>query len=473
MIPLTVEQLADVVGGERSPAAQAEAAVTDVLIDSRSAGAGSLFVALPGEHTDGHHFCADAVRRGASACLVAADAPLDLDGLPTVVTDDPADALLGLGAWVRETADPAVIALTGSAGKTTTKDLVAAAVGAARSVVAAAGSFNNELGVPLTCCRLDLRTEVLVVEIGARGRGHIARLVPLVRPDVAIVTTISAAHLQQFSTVKQVAQAKGELVEGLDPGGVAILNADDDRVAALASRTDASVVTVGIADGADWQAVDLDLDELARVSFTVRGARVRLPLPGRHMVGNALAALAAADAVGVDLDLAAAALATARMSPWRMQVHRLADGVTVLNDAYNANPASTTAALRTLVGMRTGGRRLAVLGTMAELGDLAPSAHEDIGRLAADAGLARLVCVGEFGDRLAEGARQTGALGADAVVAVGDADEALAALDDLRGGDVLLVKASRSVGLERLADALVDRHGGDPDDAERPGGGAR
>ncbi len=475
MIPLTAEQLADVVGGDLTGAADPAAAVDEVVIDSRAAGPGALFVALPGATTDGHRFVADAVARGAAAALVAADRLGDVpDGAPAVDVDDPADALLGLGRWVRETVDPTVVAITGSSGKTTTKDLIAAAVGAGRTVVAATGSFNNELGVPLTCCRLRLDTEVLVAEVGARGIGHIAKLAALLDPDIGVVTMIGGAHLELFGDLDTIAVAKGELVEALPPSGLAVLNGDDARVAALAARTRARVVTYGRGPGADWRAEDVRTDELARPAFRVRGVDVAVPLPGEHNVGNALAALAVADAVGVPLDAAAAALAGASVSRWRMEVVRTRDGVTVLNDAYNANPASVTAALRTLVSMHTSGRRWAVLGTMAELGDASAAEHDRIGRLAIRLGVDGLVVVGREARPLRDAADLEGFYGQGDLYAVDDVDEVGGVLAGrLAPGDVVLVKASRAVGLERAAAALVAAAGGPAADGAGDGAPGR
>ena len=460
MIALTVEQLADVVGGDLAGAADPYAVIDDVVIDSRRARPGSLFVALPGEHTDGHHFAADAAARGATAVLVAEGRDLDPD-VPAVVVDDPADALLGLGRWVRETVDPTVVAVTGSSGKTTTKDLIAAAVGAGRAVVASAGSYNNDLGVPLTCCRLTLGSEVLVAEVGARGLGHVARLAALLEPDIGVVTTIVGAHLELFGDVATVAQAKGELVEALDAEGLAVLNADDPRVAALAGRTHARVVTYGVHADADWRAQDVRVDALARPTFTVRGLEVTVPLPGEHNVGNALAALAVADAVGVPLEAAARALATAAVSRWRMEVVHTRDGVTVLNDAYNANPASVGAALRTLAQVDTGGRRWAVLGTMAELGRASVEEHDRIGRLAIRLGVDGLVVVGPEARPIRNAADLEGFYGQGDLYMVDRAEDVAGVLSGrLRTGDVVLVKASRAVGLERAADDLVAASGG-------------
>lgn len=463
MIPLTAEQLADVVGGFLLDDDTGTAGVDDVVIDSRRAQPGALFVALPGAHTDGHAHLADAAARGASGCLVAEQRVLASDGEPevvlpaglaTIVVDDPADALLALGRWVRETVDPRVVAITGSSGKTSTKDLIATAAGAGRAVVANDGSYNNDLGVPLTCCKLRFTSEVLVAEVGARGIGHVASLAELLAPDIAVVTTISGAHLELFGDLDTVALAKGELVEALQPDGMAVLNADDRRVAALADRTSARVVTYGVHADAHWRAEDVRLDALARPTFKVRGQRVSLRMPGEHNVGNALAALAVADLLGVGLNTAATALGTAALSRWRMELVRTRRGVTVLNDAYNANPASMSAALRTLARMGQGGRRWAVLGQMAELGATAREEHDRIGRLAARLGIDGLVVVGNQAGAIGRGAEAEGGHGERFVVE--QTEQAVTLLADrLAPGDVVLVKASRAAGLERVAEELV------------------
>ena len=461
MIPLSLAQVADVVGGALLADDPGETTVTRVAIDSREAGPGTLFVPLEGSRADGHDFIGDALARGAAGYLCAearcAGGSLPVAPRGAVVVDDPADALLGLGAWLREEVDPVVVTLTGSQGKTTTKDLIAAAVGRTRRVVANRGSYNNELGVPLTCAELEADSEVLVSEIGARGVGHIAPLAALLRADVAIVTAVSAAHLELLGDLDTVARAKAELVEALEPDGVAILNADDPRVAAMAGRTRARVVTYGLEAAADWRARDVVLDGEARPRFRAEGphgqTEVVLPLPGRHNVGNALAALAAAHACGVDPADAAAGLAAARVSRWRMELGRRDDGTRVLNDAYNANPASTAAALEALVALDAR-RRWAVLGLMAELGAGSAEAHRAVGRACAAHGLDGVVVVGEAAP-IVEGARQAGFPGV--LVTVADAEEAavrLAAL--LEPGDAVLVKASRSVGLEGLAADLLE-----------------
>lgn len=459
MIRLTLEQVADVVGGGLADEADAERTVDDVTIDSRTARPGSLFVPLRGERADGHDFIDAAAGRGATGYLL--EDRREHPATPgAIVVDDPADALLGLGAWVRHHVDPVVIAITGSSGKTTTKDLVAAAAGAGRRTVANPGSYNNELGVPLTCCRLTDETEVLVAEVGARGVGHIARLAPLLAPDIAIVTTVGAAHLAMLGDLDTVARAKTELVQALAPDGLAILNADDPRVAAMADGAPGRVATYGMGATADWRAEEVELDELARPAFTIRDHRLQLPVPGQHNVGNALAALVAADAVGVALDAAAAALESATVSQWRMQLLRTPGGLVILNDAYNANPASTQAALTTLARMATHGRRWAVLGEMAELGPGSDEAHERIGRLAAQLGLDGLVVVGDAAAPIRHGAMADGSYDEDRLLtAAGPDDVAPLLRGRLRPGDVVLVKASRSVGLERIPEGLESGEG--------------
>jgi UDP-N-acetylmuramoyl-tripeptide--D-alanyl-D-alanine ligase len=476
VIPLDLADLAAVVGGDLADADEADRVVQTVTIDSRDAAPGALFVPVPGESADGHDFIADAVARGASGHLHASSR--GLSGEPgAVVVDDPADALLGLGAWVRDTVDPAVVAVTGSQGKTTTKDLIAVAVGAGLSTVAAPGSYNNDLGVPLTLCRLRADSRVLVTELGTRGIGHIARLAPIVRPDIAVVTAVGASHLELLGDVDAVAEAKAELVEALDPQGIAILNADDPRVAAMAGRTAARSVSYGVTADADWRAREVRFDDLARPAFTVEGpggaaAEVRLAVVGAHNVSNALAALAVAVELGVPLADAAGALSSALVSRWRMELIPTADGVLILNDAYNANPASMRAALATFTQMRVPGRRWAVLGQMGELGASSVEAHLAVGRLAAAADLGGLIVVGTAAEGIRTGAAQDWGANAGALVAVADADAALALLRArVVPGDAVLVKASRSIGLERLAAALVEEHGG-ASSSEAVGGGS-
>lgn len=454
MIEMTLGEVAAATGGRVDPA-DADTVIDVVVTDSRKAGARGLFVPLRGEQADGHDFIHGALEAGAAAYLTERGAAEGTRG--AIEVDDTWQAIARLGAAVRDRVDPSVVAVTGSVGKTTTKDLTAAALRAARRTVAAEGSFNNELGVPLTLLSLAPDTQAVVVEIGARGVGHIAALTPHVRPDVSIVTAVAAAHTELFGDLETVAVAKGELVEALTSDGAAVLNGDDPRVRAMRDRTDATVLTYGWAGDAevDVRGEGILLDDHARASFRALtpwgSADVTLPISGEHHVGNALAALTAAGHLGVPLDDAAHALAAAPISRWRSALTEVG-GVAVLNDAYNANPTSLRAALRTLTSLsqRRGGRAIAVLGQMAELGAGSREAHHAIGADARDLGIDHLIVV-EGGDAgaIAEGATVP-------VDAVPDADAALSVLLDLvRPGDAVLAKGSRVAGLERVADGLI------------------
>jgi UDP-N-acetylmuramoyl-tripeptide--D-alanyl-D-alanine ligase len=446
MIPLSIAEIAAVVGGT----VEGDGAVTvtaPAVLDGRQAEPGGLFVAFAGEHADGHDHAGQAGRAGAVAVLGSRPTPL-----PTVVVEDTRAALQALAAHVvaRLRDGLTVVGLTGSQGKTSTKDLLAAVLSSAAPTVATIGSLNNELGVPLTMLRAGPATRFLVLEMGARHIGDIAALAGLVAPDIAVVLNVGQAHLGKFGSRAAIARAKGELVQGLAPGGTAVLNADDPRVVAMRSLTGGPVLTFGRAGPADVRVLGLTLDRLGRPSFTLGAAAasapVALPLVGAHQALNAAAAAAAGLAAGVPLDVAATALATAALSKWRLELRDLAGGATLLDDSFNANPDSTRAALDALAAIE-GGRRIAVLGEMLELGPDSAAEHRAVGEYAS--GRADVVvAVGEAVRPLADGA------GARAV-AVADNG---AAVDWLRGhlaaGDVVLVKASRGARLDEVAAAL-------------------
>jgi UDP-N-acetylmuramoyl-tripeptide--D-alanyl-D-alanine ligase len=456
VIALTLAEVAAATGGRLSTATGAEV-VTSVTIDSRAAGPSSLFVALPGEHVDGHTFAQPAVAAGAVGVLAAREL-----GLPGVIVEDVTEALgrLAHAVLVRLPA-VTVIGITGSSGKTTTKDLLAGLLERQAPTVAPVGSYNNEIGLPLTVLAADEDTRFLVLEYSARGVGHIAYLCGIARPDIAVELNVGVAHLGEFGSREAIAEAKGELVEALAPDGLAILNADDTLVVGLASRTDARVTTFG-AEG-DVRAADVVLETgKARFTLVTGDARlpVRLELFGTHMVSNALAAAAVALELGVPAATVAGRLGAARpRSKWRMEVAERSDGVTVVNDAYNANPESVRAALETLVSLAGPRRSWAVLGEMAELGAGSTQAHHETGALAARLGVSRVVAVGA--PALHDGASAEGADSAE----VPDIDAALALLrTELEPPDVVLVKGSRSAGLDRLATGLL---------ADVPAGAAR
>jgi UDP-N-acetylmuramoyl-tripeptide--D-alanyl-D-alanine ligase len=458
--------------------------VTTVEFDSRRVTPGALFVALPGAHTDGHQFAGAAAAAGAVAVLgsrpvpelptlvvrAATDADADADGDANGDGDGTAvlAALAALAAHVasRLIADGlTVIGVTGSSGKTSTKDLIAAVLRRAGTVIAPPESFNNELGHPYTVLRAGPDTDYLVLELSARGVGHIASLAATARPRIGAVLNVGSAHLGEFGSREAIATAKGELVEALPPaaeGGIAILNGDDPLVAAMASRTAAAVVLTGVGPDATVRAEDVTANPAAQASFllvTPEGsAPVGLRLVGAHQVANALAAAAVGRAVGLDVATVAAALSDAEpASKWRMAVSQLAGGVTLINDAYNANPESMRAALQALSEIGAGRRRWAVLGEMAELGPVAPQAHREIGRLAADSG-AMVIAVGDAARGIQDGARSVLTDQDDGQAQwVSDPQAALTLIGDAIGaGDVVLVKASRAVGLERLAASLAE-----------------
>ena len=458
MIPLTVAEVAELTGGRLEGTPQGTVTGT-VTLDSRAVADGDLFVAVAGERADGHDFLDAAAAAGAVAALVTRPDP----ALACVVVDDPVAALGRLAAGVHgrlARAGLRTLAITGSSGKTSTKDLLGQVLAAAGPTVSPPGSYNNDIGLPLTVLSADTDTRFLVLEMGSRGPGHIARLCRVARPQVGVVLNVGSAHLGEFGSPEGIAQAKGELVEALPAEGTAVLNSDDPRVLGMAPRTRARVLRTGRGADADVRAADVSLDDAARARFSlvVAGKRhpVTLRVVGEHQVANALSAAGAALAAGMTAaDVAAALSAAQPRSRWRMEVDRRADGVTIVNDAYNANPESMRAALAALAGL-PGERRIAVLGGMAELGPEAAAEHERLGRDAVAAGVDLVVAVGADAVGIAEGATAAGRRAGEESVHVPDRGAALALLSEaLRPGDVVLVKASRSYGLERLAADLL------------------
>ncbi len=481
MIPLTLREIADVTGGRLHGADGTETVTGSVEFDSRHVGAGGLFVAVPGERVDGHDFAAVATAAGAVGVLAAREVDAPAVIVPPVRdahvgsvalagdTDGSGAAVLaGLAAIARAVVDRltprglTVVGVTGSSGKTSTKDLISQVLEPLGPTVAPPGSFNNELGHPWTVLRADEHTKHLVLELSARGPGHIRALCETAPPRIGVVLNVGSAHLGEFGSREGIAETKGELAEAATD--VVILNADDPLVRAMADRAKARVVLVGEADDADVRAVDVELDEQARATFrlvTAAGAAtVTLGLHGVHHVGNALSAAAVALELGASVDDVARSLSGARRrSGRRMEVSVRADGVTVVNDSYNANPESMGAALRTLARMAGDEKRRtwAVLGVMGELGDSGAEAHEEIGRLAARLRIDRLVAVDEQAAAIQHGARLEGIdEGENVPVLVPDVEAAVALLDaELRPGDVVLVKASKVAALWRVADALL------------------
>ena len=464
MIALTLREVAQAVSGVLvAPAdVDVDTLVIDgpVVTDSREAGPGGLYVARVGEQADGHDFVPDAVARGAVAALVTRA----VDGVPSVVVADTQDAFAALSLEV--------VGITGSSGKTSTKDLLGSVLATVGPTVAPVGSYNSEVGVPLTVCRVAADTRFLVVEMGARGIGHITYLTTMAPPRIGVVLNVGTAHVGEFGSRAAIATAKSELVAALPAHGLAVLNADDPAVRAMAEVTPARVCLVGEADDAQVRATDVVLDDGGRAAFTVHtpaGTRaIHLGLVGRHHVGNALSVIAVATELGLPLDDVVAALEAARpVSRWRMEVIERRDGVTLVNDAYNANPDSMHAALGALARMGQGRRTWAVLGTMLELGPESDSLHAEVGADVVAHGIGELLVVGAAAASLAAGARDavsgTGAPEGAAlpnpttrVREVPDAEAAQRLLRaELAPGDVVLFKSSRDAGLRLLGDRMA------------------
>ncbi|WP_168583698.1 UDP-N-acetylmuramoyl-tripeptide--D-alanyl-D-alanine ligase [Gephyromycinifex aptenodytis] len=458
MIPLSLGRIAQITGGELHGDPQV-CIDGPVVTDSRAAQPGSLYVARVGEHADGHEYVPGAAAAGAVAAL----STRVVEALPCVVVPDVQAAFAALAsAVIEQVEDLVVIGITGSSGKTTTKDLLAGVLSTLGETVANEGSLNSEVGVPLTVTRITPTTRYLIVEMGARGIGHIDYLAKMTSPHIGIVLNVGSAHLGEFGSREAIARAKGELVEALPADGLAILQADDPLVAGMAERTTAQVCTVGRLGG-QLQALKVEVGPSGAASFTLAAGeqreRVTLELLGEHQVDNALAVAACALHLGMSLPQLAAALAQARpVSRWRMERHDRADGVVVINDAYNANPESMAAALRTLKRMAEGKRTWAVLGTMLELGPTSDEEHRQIGEMTADLGIDEVLAVGQGAAAIAEGVRIAGQRRSVRTHAqwVSDIDAAQRVLDEnLRKGDVVVLKSSRDAGLRQLGDRLV------------------
>ena len=467
MLRASADTVARVTGGELV-FGSGDAYATGVAVDSRACAPGCAFIALPGERTDGHDHIIDALQRGARVILVTRQVEqLTVQvgdalarGASVVKVDDGARALADLATWHRGRLLCPVIAITGSTGKTSTKDLLRAVLSVRMRVTSTEGNRNNELGVPLTVLAAGTETQALIVEMGMRGHGQITELCRIARPDIGLVTNVGTSHVELLGSQEAIAEAKGELVAAVSPDGAVFLNGDDAHTHTLAARAKAPVTRYGLGDECAVRAEGITVDDESRPSFTLVSPQgdieASLPVPGRHNVYNALAAAAVALRLAVPLSDIAQGLATATLSGMRMEVFTVASGIVVINDAYNASPTSMRAALETLAGMKVTGRRVAVLGDMGELGNLSELAHLELGEFAASLGLDALVVAGRKARRIGEGARAAG-MPRTAVRPCATPEEALEVLDDiLEPGDVVLVKASRAMRLETVVEGLVN-----------------
>ena len=461
---VSLERVAEATGGTLAGNVE-RVAVTRVGTDTRDLVGGELFFALAGPSFDGHAFLEDARDAGAKAAVVSSHNSLarrfrESDpGFPLVIVHETLRALGDLAMMVRSGLDITVVGITGTTGKTSTKDFLTSILSRDRRVCAAQGSFNNEIGLPLTIFKARPRDQALIVEMGARRQGDIERLCAIARPGVGIITNIGPGHLELFKTVDEVASAKGELARCLPTEGHLVLNGADPWTPAIARAASAKVTRFGKGRGAAYRAEKVELDERAMASFLLTGPGfaidVSLPAVGRHQVDNAVAAAACAHLLGSDPASIKDGLERSSLSRWRTERLECSGDCIVINDAYNANPQSMSAAIETLCEAGNGRRKIAVLGCMAELGPSSRQFHREAGRQAAGGGVDILIAVGRKARDIASGAGEAG-LPRGSTFRCDDAGEALDLLGlILEPGDIVLVKASRVANLESLSDELA------------------
>ena len=462
-VDLTVDEVLAATGGSRL-SGHGGAVFRSVTIDSRRFDPGALFVAIRGETHDGHTFVSDVIRQGTGGIVIDAAGLAGLPALrqtagetPVIVVADTTRALGDLAAYVRRRANVRVVAITGSNGKTTTRRMTAAAFGCRYCTLASQGNFNNDIGLPLTLFRLTPAHQWAVLEMGMNHFGEIRRLSGICRPDVGVITNIGPCHLEGVGSIEGVAAAKAEMLENICPGGTIVLNRDDHRLAELGTRTPVNVLFFGESERADVRAREIH-DTGDGIDFILElpgdRAQVRLPVMGRFMVANALAAAAAGYLAGMPADAIATGLAQYRSKPGRLNIIRTARDMTIIDDTYNANPASVAAALHTLMHLARGHRAVFVMGDMLELGDAAEQHHHHIGELAAQAGVARLYVTGVHADTVSAGAR-AGGLGRSRII-IGDKAALVADLKAvLAAGDWVLVKGSRGAAMETVAKPIA------------------
>lgn len=463
MFNLTIEEIAEVVGGKVF--GDPNTHVTGITADSRQINPGDLFAAIVGQRVDGH----DKVDEAKLAGAVATIGTKEVSGSGVIISNDPSGdldpvipALGKLAKYVRsKNSDLVVVGVTGSSGKTSTKDLIGQVLNTSSQTYAPVGSPNNELGLPLTILQAPNETKILVAEMGMRGFGHIKYLADIAKPNIGVVTNVGHAHIGEVGSIENIAIAKAELIEALPADGYAILNFDDPLVRAMMTKTKANVITYGLSSKADVKAQDLVTNSSGTTNFKLvhngETAEVELPLLGEHSVLNALAGAATGLAVGMTLSQIASALNKVEVkSKWRMEVQQLPNQITLINDAYNANPESMTAALKTLASIETPARRWAILGAMHELGYQSISEHDRIGRLVVRLNIDQLVVVGQSAKPLHMGAEQEGSWDGESVWFADFTGACDYICKRVKSQDVLLFKASRSEEFDRLAKLVAD-----------------
>ncbi len=473
MEPISIDEALAATAGELV-AGDRRVAICSITTDTRNLNRGDFFIPLKGKKFDGHDYLGVALERGCSGAVYSRSFPgaeigrWSSSGAALVRVDDTLKALQQLAKRYRERFRMPLVAITGSNGKTTTKDMVVAIASGAFSALGSEGTFNNDVGVPLTLLRIERRHSIAVLELGMNARGEIARLAGLAAPTIGVITNVGPAHLEFLGTMEEVAASKAELLEAMvmRGGGVAVLNCDDPYVSHMGKRSNLRVKTFGLGAGADVRGESVHAGD-GKVRFSMRFRRARhpfavaIPAVGVHNVYNALAAAAVCEELGMEPGEIAGRLGDVRLPSMRMEVF-VRRGITVINDAYNANPASTRAALEAFKGMAADGKKILVMGDMLELGAAAERAHRDIGRAAVECGVDLLITVGELGALAAAEARAAGMSG-DGVVLCADALEAASVLRARAiRGDCVLLKASRRIGLEKvleewsLTEELID-----------------
>lgn len=466
MLRVSVDSILGATGGALL-AGEREWFATGLSIDSRNCPPGCVYVAFCGEKADGHDYLRDAIESGARVLLITRakeDVLPELTvalrrGVAVIRIDDPLTAVQQLAAYHRGRLLCPVVGVTGSTGKTTTKDFLRSVLATRLRVVSTRANHNNELGVPLTLFEAGTDTDVLVVEMGMRGTGQIRHLCDIARPTLGLLTNVGTSHVEVLGSREAVIQAKGELVEAIPAEGAVFLNGDDAASMTLEGCAQAPVTLYGLDEACSVRAEDIELDSASHPSFKLISPQgdvaVQLAVPGRHNVYNALAAAAVALRMAIPLESIAVGLERAEFSGMRMETVVTATGITVLNDAYNANPTSMKAAVDTLAAMQPTGKRIAVLGDMAELGNLTDLAHFEVGEAVGRSGIELLITVGRKARRICEGARAEG-MDAESMWACEDVAEALGVLrHSVIEGDVVLVKGSRVMGMEAVVEGMV------------------
>lgn len=471
MISAHIKDIADAITCEPFALESGRKMVTGLTWDSREVSKDSIFLAMPGERVDGNDFIRQAIVKGAGLVIATRKPDAQLLSVagefscPILLVDDGQAALTELATWWRKRLHAVVIGVTGSTGKTSSKDFLASVLSNQFNTAATKGNHNNEIGVPATVLSASLDTDALIVEMGMRGMGQIEKLCKMVRPTIGCITNIGVSHLELLGSQENIARAKGELLEALPASGLAVLNADDEFTPFIRQNTGADerglkVLTYGFAEDADVRATDVTFDDSACPCFTLHLASgwegpVHLSMPGRHNVKNALLAAAVGAYLGMQGKAIVAGLEAAQGSGMRLEIVRTEDGITFVNDAYNANPDSMAASLDTLAHMDCTERRIAILGDMGELGPDSYNLHVEVGKLVPSSNVDMLICVGDLARGYAEGAEQAGMNAYDIIMfdTVEDADYHLR--DVLYTGDLVLVKASRFMGLERLIGGMA------------------